>query len=96
MDNERLVRILQATPEQQKAIDRILEGMLPQPAPAPILGPLLRNMTDSAKVLGVSRTTLWRLIDEGYLEKVKIRARTFRIRQQDLLELAEKGVGVAT
>ena len=35
--NERLLRFLQATPEQQAAIDRILEGRM-EPAPEPSRG----------------------------------------------------------
>ena len=34
--NERLLRFLQATPEQQAAIDRVLEGRLAPPPPAPV------------------------------------------------------------
>ena len=33
--NERLMRFLQASPEQQAAIDRILEGRLAPQPPAP-------------------------------------------------------------
>ncbi len=33
--NERLMRFLQATPEQQEAIDRILEGRIAPPSSAP-------------------------------------------------------------
>ena len=92
MDNERLVKILQATPEQQRAIDRILAGLLPQTTAPQVQGPLLRTMTDSAKYLGVSRTTVWRMIQAGHLKPVEIMAGTFRLRHQDLLALAEKGV----
>lgn len=93
MDNDRLVRILQATPEQQQAIDRILSNEPPPSSTAPITGPMLYNMTKAARFLGVSRTTLWRIIQAGHLNRVEVMAGTFRIRHQDLLTLAEKGVG---
>ncbi len=88
--NERLIRILQATPEQQAAIDRILEGRLaPQaPAPPPVTGPLLLGMGAGAKLLGVSRATFWRMIKAGRLTKVEVLPDSFRVRRADVEALA--------
>ena len=85
--NERLLRFLQATPEQQAAIDRILEGKMEQ-APAPVTGPLLLGMGTGAKLLGVSRATFWRMIRAGRLTKVEVLPGSFRVRRADVEAIA--------
>lgn len=85
--NERLLRFLQATPEQQAAIDRILEGKMEQ-ALAPVTGPLLLGMGTGAKLLGVSRATFWRIIRAGRLTKVEVLPGSFRVRRGDVEALA--------
>ena len=84
---ERLLRFLQATPEQQAAIDRILEGRM-EPAPAPMTGPLLLGMGAGAKLLGVSRATFWRMIRAGKLTKVEVLPGSFRVRRADVVGIA--------
>jgi excisionase family DNA binding protein len=84
--NERLLKFLQATPEQQIAIDRILDGQV-DGARKPN-GPLLVSMGKAAKCLGVSRPTLWRLIKAGKLTKVEILPGCFRVRRTDLEAVA--------
>ena len=81
--NERLMRFLQATPEQQVAIDRILDGRS-APETKPRTGPLLMGMGAAAGFLGVSRGTLWRMIRAGKLEKVEVLSGSFRMRREDL------------
>ena len=85
--NDRLMRFLQATPEQQKCIDEILDGRIPS-APIAASGPLLLGMGAGAKFLGVSRPTLWRMIRAGKLTKVEVLAGSFRLRRADLELLA--------
>jgi len=80
--NERLIRILQATPEQQAAIDRILEGK-PTLAPEPPKGPLLMMIKDAAALLGVHRVTIWRLVRAGRLEPVELLG-SVRVRRADV------------
>ena len=58
--NERMLKILQASPDQQALIDAILEGR--KPDEQTIQGPLLMGVEKGAKFMGVSRTTLWRII----------------------------------
>lgn len=86
--NQRLMRILQATPEQQATIDRVLDGDLTVAATRPI-GPLLLGMGKAAKLLGVSRTTLWRMTHEGKLARVEVLAGSFRVRRADIEAIAE-------
>jgi len=87
--DERLLKLLQATPEQQAAIDRILEGRLAPEPPAPPTGPLLLGMGAGAKLLGVSRATFWRIINAGKLSKVEVLPGSFRVRRADIELFAE-------
>jgi hypothetical protein len=84
---ERLKRLFTAPPEHLQAIDSILERGIPE-RPAAISGPLLMGMSASAKMLGVSRVTLWRMIKGGLLQKIEILPGTFRISRADLEAIA--------
>ena len=84
--NERLLRFLSATSEQQEAIDRILEGRL-APEPQAPKGPLLLRVKDAAALLGVHRTTMWRLVKAGRLETVELLG-SLRVRRADIEGLA--------
>ena len=84
---ERLKRLFAASPEQMGAIDGILEAKVREKATETI-GPLLLGMTASAKLLGVSRATLWRMIKGGLLQKVEVLPGSFRIRRADLEAIA--------
>ena len=86
-DNDRLVRFLQATPEQQQAIDRILAGIAP-PVSEPPAGPLLLRMKDAAKLLNCSRPTLWRICRAGKLKRIEILPNSFRVTRKSVEELA--------
>jgi excisionase family DNA binding protein len=81
---ERLKRLLAASPEQIGAIDDILESGIVRETIPERTGPLLLGMTTSAKLLGVSRATLWRMIKGGLLQKVEVLPGSFRIRRADL------------
>ena len=87
--NERLMKFLSATPEQQALIDRILEGK-PEAALAAASGPLLIGMGAGASLLGVSRATLWRMIKAGRLDKVEVLPGSFRVRRADVEAIAGK------
>ena len=85
---QRLVRFLQAPPEQVAAIDRILTGGA-SPMHRPLDVPLLLGMGQAAAVIGVSRPTLWRMIRAGRLPKFEVLRGSFRIRRVDI----EKFIG---
>ena len=81
--NERLMRILQASPEQLTAIDRVLDGTT-EPARPERKGPFLLKMGDAAALMGVSRATLWRMLNLGRLTRVEILPATFRVRREEV------------
>ena len=81
--NERLIRLLQATPEQQAVIDRILEGKM-ETAPRSVTGPLLLPMGKASELLGVSRPTLWRMLNAGRLARVEVLPKTYRVRRSEI------------
>jgi excisionase family DNA binding protein len=90
--NERILRFLQATPEQQQVIYRILAGTVELSRAEP-KGPLLVGMGEGAKLLGVSRATLWRMIKVGRLAKVEVLKGSFRLRRADLEALTAEKAG---
>lgn len=85
--NERLMKFLQATREQQDVIDRVLSGETVRETAAPS-GPLLLGMGVAARVLGVSRATLWRMIQANRVEKVELLPGSFRVRRADIEAVA--------
>ena len=87
VSSERLMRFLQATPDQQAAIERILDGKPEAPRPVPT-GPLLMMMGNAANLLGVSRATVWRMVKLGKLEQVEILPGTRRVRRADVEAIA--------
>ena len=84
---ERLKRLFAASSEQIQAIDDILESRI-QEKPTTTSGPLLMGMTASAKLLGVSRATLWRMAKGGLLQKIEVLPGSFRLRRADLEAIA--------
>lgn len=79
--NQRLLKLLNASPEQQAEIDRILEDKL---IPEISKGPLLMSMSAAASFLGVGRCTVWRMCRAGRLQKVEVLDNSYRLRKADL------------
>ena len=79
--------LLVADEDRRRAALRVLHGdAIVQSAER---GPLLLSMGAAAQLLGVSRPTLWRMIQAGRLEKVEVLPGSYRIRRSDLEALAE-------
>ena len=87
--DERLKLLLNAPPDQVNKIDAVLERRVPAHE-TEVQGPLLLGMGAGAKLLGVSRGTLWRMIRAGRLQKVEILPNSFRVRRIDLEVLASR------
>ena len=85
--DERLKKLLDASPEQLGAINGILERRTSETFRV-TQGPLLMGMSASAKFLGVSRATLWRMIKARLLQKVEVLPGSFRLRRADLEAIA--------
>ena len=88
LSGERVTALLRASPQQLAAVDRILAGSTDPHLPRPS-GPLLFGMAAAAEFVGLSRSTLWRLIRAGKLTPIEILPGTFRLRRSDLEVLAE-------
>jgi hypothetical protein len=86
--DERLLKLLQAPLEVQAEIDRVLDSGTVAKADSTSSGPLLLGMGAGARFLGVSRATLWRMIQKGVLAKVEVLPGSFRVRRADLETIA--------
>lgn len=88
----RFTKLLQATPAQLATIDALLDGQG--------LGPKeptdrkLLTLTAAAGVLGISRQTVWRMINDGRLQTVELRAGRCRVPSNALTELLKGGENV--
>lgn len=82
------MRYLTATPELRSQVDQILTGKIPSTPKSPG-HPLFINITKAAEMLGESRPTVYRLIDEDRLELVQLRHNSKRLRYADVLALAQ-------
>ena len=79
-----------ATDEVKSRALLILQG---EDIPSHIDEPLLLTMCQASKLMGLSRSSLWRVLKAGRLEKVELFAGSYRIRKSDILNLiAESGV----
>jgi len=87
--NDRMMKVLQALPEVQARIDALLEN---REAPPSSTGPLLLGMDAGAKFIGISRSSLWRLIKSGRITPVEFRPGSYKVRRADLEQLARAGL----
>lgn len=84
---ERLIKILLASPAQLEAIDRVLAGRT-EPLRTERQAPLLLRVCDAAKLLGVHRATIRRLMLAGRLTPVKLLG-AVRVRRDELEAIGE-------
>lgn len=85
----RFTKLLQATPEQLASIDALLDGQglgLKEPTDRKLL-----TLTAAADALGVSRQTVWRMVNDGRLPTVEMRAGRHRVPSNALTELLKGG-----
>lgn len=91
--NEILRALVPAPPDRKAAALKALLGEAAAPAAKPVTGPLLLGMGAAAAFLGVSRSTLWRIIQSGKVEKVELFPGSYRVRREDLIALAAGDLG---
>jgi len=90
---ELLQAILAASEEKKDHALRILRGEVAALPAKPVVGPLLMGMGAAARFVGCSRSTLWRVLQAGTIQKVELFPGSFRVRREDLIKLAEGGFG---
>jgi len=86
-----LAAMLAATDEQREAALRVLKGEAPPVRPAPAVppeGPLLLTVSQAARRLNLSRTTLYRAMRAGRLSKVEVYPGSYRLRRSDVEAIA--------
>lgn len=88
--NELLSAIVRAPAERKRHALQVLLDQTPPAAPA--TGPFLLTMGKAAKLLGVSRSTLYRMVISGTIQPVEIRRGTYRVRRADIEALARDGI----
>ena len=87
LTNEILQALLVAPDDNKQRALQSLRGELPPAAPSPTR-PLLLTMGDAADLLGVCRSTLWRMIRRKKLIPIEIMPGTFRVRRVDIDRIA--------
>ena len=84
----RIQKLLAASPEQLSSIDSILSGI-----------PMVEithadrrifTMSATAKILNLSRTTIWRMVKDGTLKTVELRAGSHRVPSTEINELLKR------
>ena len=85
--NDRIMRVLQATPAQLAAIDSVLEG---KPTKPDANSQVLIRIRTAATMLDAHRATVWRMAKAGKLKVVEILPGSFRVRLADVLALAQE------
>ena len=85
--NERMMRILQAQPDQIREIDRIPTGHKPPTQEGPPKS-ALATIREAAEYLSCSRATIYRLIQAEKLRCTHLLNRSPRIHRIDLESLA--------
>ena len=84
-----LAAAMMADPKRRNAAFRVLKGEVPLSSDQE--QPLLLKSGTGAKLLGVSKATFWRLVQQGRLKPVQITRKATFFRRRDLEALAESG-----
>jgi excisionase family DNA binding protein len=91
LTEELITAAVTATDDRKAAALKALRGEIAAQPGKIIQGPLLLGVGAAAKFLGVSRGTFWRAMQAGKIRKVELHSGSFRVRKEDLLELAAGG-----
>lgn len=88
MNKEELIgKLLTATPAELNRVAAVFAGETPtEPTDRRLL-----TIAQTANVLGVSRTTIWRLLRDGRLPTVELRPGSRRIPSAAVTEFARRG-----
>ncbi len=75
---------------EQVLLQRLISGQVETPA-STTTGPLLLSQKEAARLLGISRITLWRMTKSGFVRPVEIAPGNNRYRREDLEAMANGG-----
>ena len=87
---QRMTLLLAATPDVLRRVDRVLTGEPTEGATDPGDRRLL-SIAQAADALGVSRTTVWRLLRDGRLPFIELRKGSRRIPSEAITALVKGG-----
>lgn len=82
-----LTALAKASPKQQQAALRYLNGE-PPAEPAGDESPLLYSVSQAARRLNVSRSTIWRICKARNIRKIELYPGAYRIRRADVEAVA--------
>lgn len=80
---------------EQDMLQRLADGRTEATTARPLENmPLLLTQKQAARVLGLSRVTLWRMTNEGIFKRVEITPANFRYRREEIEAVAREGRNV--
>lgn len=88
----RIQRVLSASPTMLRKIDNILDGKDDNKNTA--LDATLLTLTQTSRMLGVARITVVRMVKDGILPVVPLRAGSKRIRRSDVINFVNQRRGI--
>ena len=79
---------------EQRALARLIEGKTNESSPSSRNSddPILVTQAQAAKLLGLSRVTVWRMAKEGMLHPIEILPGSFRYAYEEIAGLAREGM----
>lgn len=89
VSSEFLAAAMMADPRRRKAALRVLNGDVPLSNDPE--QPILLKSGPASKLLGVSKATFWRLVQQGRLKPVQITTKATFFRRRDIVALADQG-----
>jgi excisionase family DNA binding protein len=91
MNKETMIaRLLNATPAELKKVAAVFNGDATEQAE--VADRKLLSIQQTAAAMGVSRTTVWRLLKAGRLPIIELRPGSRRVPSAAITELVRKGV----
>jgi excisionase family DNA binding protein len=91
MNKETMIaRLLNATPAELKKVAAVFNGDATEQAE--VADRKLLSIQQTAAAMGVSRTTVWRLLKAGRLPFIELRPGSRRVPSAAITELVRKGV----
>jgi excisionase family DNA binding protein len=91
MNKETMIaRLLNATPAELKKVAAVFNGEATEQAE--VADRKLLSIQQTAAAMGVSRTTVWRLLKAGRLPFIELRPGSRRVPSAAITELVRKGV----